>query len=127
MLKIKTLGGKYYIDIEKYIEFIADIKPNERLTNSAITETYGESMDGEDGEMNLMSKEIVETKGTGGGNEFFHNIRFTLLGNLLDSLTKGYTPDGELCSVSDTEELTMEQKFAFNTLTKYGIIVLENE
>ena len=50
MLKIRTLGGKYYIDIERYIEFIADIKPNERLTNSAITETYGESMDGEDGE-----------------------------------------------------------------------------
>lgn len=125
MLTINMLGGKYYIDIEKYVEFIADIKPNERLTNSAITETYGESMEGEEGEMNLMSKEIVETKGTGGGNEFFHNIRFTLIGNLVDSLTKGYTADGELCDIRDSEELTMEQKFAFNTLTKYGILVKE--
>lgn len=125
MLTINMLGGKYYIDIEKYVEFIADIKPNERLTNSAITETYGESMEGEEGEMNLMSKEIVETKGTGGGNEFFHNIRFTLIGNLVDSLTKGYTADGELCDIRDSEDLTMEQKFAFNTLTKYGILVKE--
>jgi hypothetical protein len=119
------LGGKYYIDLERYVEFIADIKPNERLTNSAITETYGESMEGEEGEMNLMSKEIVETKGTGGGNEFFHNIRFTLIGNLVDSLTKGYTAEGELCDIRDSEDLTMEQKFAFNTLTKYGILVKE--
>lgn len=125
MLTINMLGGKYYIDIEKYVEFIADIKPNERLTNSAITETYGESMEGEEGEMNLMSKEIVETKGTGGGNEFFHNIRFTLIGNLVDSLTKGYTADGELCDIRDSEDLTMEQKLAFNTLTKYGILVKE--
>lgn len=125
MLTINMLGGKYYIDLEKYVEFIADIKPNERLTNSAITETYGESMEGEEGEMNLMSKEIVETKGTGSGNEFFHNIRFTLIGNLVDSLTKGYTADGELCDIRDSEDLTMEQKIAFNTLTKYGILVKE--
>lgn len=125
MVTINIMGGKYYIDLDKYIEFIADIKPNERLTNSAITETYGESMEGEAGEMNLMSKEIVETKGTGGGNEFFHNIRFTLLENLIDSLLKGYTSEGEVFDMNDSDVMSMQQKIAFNTLTRYGILVKE--
>ena len=128
MEEIKKFKGRYYIDLENYVAFIANIEPNERLTNSVITETYGESIDGDAGDMNLMSKEIVETKGTGGGNEFFHDIRYKMVANLLDTLTKVYTSDNEFYFDEDDEDdtLSIGQKLAFNTLLKYNIIVKNN-
>lgn len=125
MLRIENLKGKYYINIDKLIEFVSNIDPNERLTNSVITETYAENSEGEPDDMVMVSKEIVETKGTGGGNEFFHDMRFRLINNLLESLTKTYTTDGEFYLDDDDETMSVSQKLAFNTLTKYGILVRE--
>ena len=101
MISIKRLGGKYYLDLDRYISFISDVTTSERLTNSVITSTYSDDLQSNDGDMSMLTKEIVETKGNGGGNELFHQIRYEIIKNLVVSLTSGgYTVDGEI-SVDD--------------------------
>lgn len=125
MISIKRLGGKYYLDLDRYISFISDVTTSERLTNSVITSTYSDDLQSNDGDMSMLTKEIVETKGNGGGNELFHQIRYEIIKNLVVSLTSGgYTVDGEI-SVDDDDDSglnTIEQKLAFNTLLEYGIL-----
>lgn len=124
MISIKRLGGKYYLDLDRYISFISDVTTSERLTNSVITSTYSDDLQSNDGDMSMLTKEIVETKGNGGGNELFHQIRYEIIKNLVVSLTSGgYTVDGEI-SVDDGDSglNTIEQKLAFNTLLEYGIL-----
>lgn len=121
---IKAMGGRYYLDLDRYMSFIAEVSSSERLTNSVITSTYSDDMpDGDD--MSMMTKEIVESKGNGAGNELFHQIRYEILKSLVASLTTGYTNDGLPVSSRDDETVileTVEQKLAFNTLVKYGIL-----
>ncbi len=120
MLKIKNLGGIYYFDLEKYIEFITNVSVSERPSNSVITETYSEGPQTDDDEMSLVTKEIVETKGNGGGNEFFHETRYKIISDLINFLLY-YTSDST-DAYDDDENLSMGQKLAYNTLIKYGIL-----
>jgi len=124
MIKIKNLGGIYYFDLEAYIDFITNVTSAERPSNSVITETYSEDAQGDEDEMSMVTKEIVETKGNGGGNEFFHETRYKIISDLMNFLLY-YTSDGD--TYDDDENLSMGQKLAFNTLIKYGILKEKKE
>lgn len=124
MIWIKNFGGIYYFDLERYIDFIANVTSAERPSNSVITETYSEDAQNEEDEMTMVTKEIVETKGNGGGNEFFHETRYKIISDLVNFLLY-YTSDGEV--YDDNETLSMGQKLAFNTLIKYGILKKKEE
>lgn len=120
MIQIKNLGGVYYFDLERYIDFITNVTTAERPSNSVITETYSEANQTDEDEMNLVTKEIVETKGNGGGNEFFHETRYKIISDLVNFLLY-YTSDSNE-TYDDDENLSMGQKLAYNTLIKYGIL-----
>ena len=124
MIWIKNFGGIYYFDLERYIDFITNVTSAERPSNSVITETYSEDAQNEEDEMSMVTKEIVETKGNGGGNEFFHETRYKIISDLVNFLLY-YTSDGEV--YDDNENLSMGQKLAFNTLIKYGILKKKEE
>ena len=124
MIKIKNLDGIYYFDLEAYIDFITNVTSAERPSNSVITETYSEDAQGDEDEMSMVTKEIVETKGNGGGNEFFHETRYKIISDLMNFLLY-YTSDGD--TYDDDENLSMGQKLAFNTLIKYGILKEKKE
>ena len=124
MIWIKNFGGIYYFDLERYIDFITNVTSAERPSNSVITETYSEDAQNDEDEMSMVTKEIVETKGNGGGNEFFHETRYKIISDLMNFLLY-YTSDGEV--YDDNESLSMGQKLAFNTLLKYGILKKKEE
>ena len=124
MVWIKNFGGIYYFDLERYIDFITNVTSAERPSNSVITETYSEDAQNDEDEMSMVTKEIVETKGNGGGNEFFHETRYKIISDLMNFLLY-YTSDGEV--YDDNESLSMGQKLAFKTLLKYGILKKKEE
>ena len=123
MFKLNILDGQYYIDIDSCLNFVSNVGSNERLSNSVITSTYSEDPQMSDDEMTIVTKEIVESKGNGGGNDFFHHVRYEMVKWLINSLTNYYSNEGVFLSYEDNGELTLAQKLAFNTLVKYGIIV----
>ena len=123
MALFNILGEKYYINLDKYVSFFCDLRAAEKEKNSIITMTYGQDSDGytDDTDMNLLAKEIVESKVN--TNSQTQTLRYDTLKMFMDLLFGTYyKDDGNLVDPS-FDELTFQQKFAFNTLVKFGILV----
>lgn len=126
-------GTVYSINLEKFMEFVYSITPDEKDSTTNITQIFaveselGESATSEIHNENIsdlsqlkpVSKEIEENKAN--NNTAFNNIRYDLLRILLNIVINPYyNPDGSLI-VND--EMFLGQKIAFNTLLNNGILV----
>lgn len=126
-------GTVYSINLEKFMEFVYSITPDEKDSTTNITQIFaveselGESVTSEIHNENIsdlsqlkpVSKEIEENKAN--NNTAFNNIRYDLLRILLNIVINPYyNPDGSLI-VND--EMFLGQKIAFNTLLNNGILV----
>jgi len=126
-------GTVYSINLEKFMEFVYSITPDEKDSTTNITQIFaveselGESVTSEIHNENIsdlsqlkpVSKEIEENKAN--NNAAFNNIRYDLLRILLNIVINPYyNPDGSLI-VND--EMFLGQKIAFNTLLNNGVLV----
>ena len=124
-------NGRYYaIDMDKFIEFVAESKNNEKDNSTVITQVFADN-EYEDEEIQpkeqsltsfkAVSKEITENKSN--TNPVFNNIRYDFAKILLSTLVSPfYNQDGSFVIASTEEDLFLGQKIAFNTLLNKGII-----
>lgn len=129
-------NGRYYaIDMDKFIEFVAESKNNEKDNSTVITQVFADN-EYEDEEIQpkeqsltafkAVSKEITENKSN--TNPVFNNIRYDFAKILLSTLVSPfYNQDGSFVIASTEEDLFLGQKIAFNTLLNKGIIFEINE
>lgn len=126
-------GTVYSINLEKFMEFVYSITPDEKDSTTNITQIFsvetelGENSSSELHNENIsdlsqlkpVSKEIEENKSN--NNTAFNNIRYDLLRILLNIVINPYyNSDGSLIV---NNEMFLGQKIAFNTLLNNGILV----
>lgn len=116
----KIQNTKYYFNLDRYVSFFCDLKASEKEKNTIITMTYGEESDGyeSDKDLTLLSKEVVESKVN--TNSQTQTLRYETLKMFVDRLFEVYFDEN-----GGMIEGTMQQKLAFNTLIKAGILVKE--
>ncbi len=121
MLKIFNEG--WYIDLDKLVSFFSDLKASEKEKTSIITNRYG----GDDEtyinhqDMMMHSKEMVESKSN--FNTTLQQAKFETIRIFIDALfATYYDNDGSPINTLNPDELPLQQRFAFNTLVKAGIL-----
>lgn len=128
-------NGHYYaIDMDKFMEFISEIKSNEKDNSTTITQVFADNDYIADDDDNVVvrkpeaissfkaiSKEITENKNN--MNPIFSNIRYDFIKILLSTLVSPfYNQDGSFVIAENEDDLFLGQKLAFNTLLNKGII-----
>ena len=119
-----TGNSKYYFNLDKYVSFFCDLKTSEKEKNAIITMTYGDNSNEyeTDKDLTLLTKEVVESKVN--TNSQTQSLRYETLKMFVDRLFDTYF-DKEGNVLDSYSEPTMQQKLAFNTLVKAGILVRE--
>lgn len=123
MEMLDIFNEKWYIDLDKLVSFFSDLKASEKEKTSIITNRYGGDEDGYSNHQDMMvhSKEMVESKSN--FNTTLQTSKFELIKTFLDVLFGTYYDDeGSPISTLDPDELPLQQRFAFNTLVKAGIL-----
>ena len=117
----KVFDGFYYINLDKYVSFFADLKASEKEKNTVITMNYGDDNNGynDEKDVTLLSKEVIESKVN--TNSQTQSLRFETLKMFMDILFETYYNEEGHPFVSQGQVL------AFNTLVKAGILVKAEE
>lgn len=108
-----TIDGKTYaIDMDALMAWVSSTPSSERNVATTITETYPMMTDESD-EIEVASKEIMETKAS--MNETMNNIRYDFVKMLINMVLDQNT--------YDTLAMPISQRLAFNTLLLKKIII----
>jgi hypothetical protein len=130
-------GSYYYVNMNKFMEFVSSSTSDERDTNTTITQVFAETSDVDDdfeeedtspykdksigNDFRAVSKEITESKSS--YNAVFNNVRYDLARIFLNTLlTPLFSQNGEPCKFENEQDLLLGHKIAFNTLLHHGII-----
>ena len=122
MEMLEIFGDKWYLDLDKLVSFFTDLKASEKEKTSIITNRYGSDEEYHlKQDMSLSLKEMVESKSN--FNTTIQTSKFELVKIFLDVLFGTYYDgDGSPISTLNPDELPLQQRFAFNTLVKAGIL-----
>lgn len=122
MEMLEIFNEKWYLDLDKLVSFFTDLKASEKEKTSIITNRYGGDEEYHiKQDMSLSSKEMVESKSN--FNTTIQTSKFELIKVFLDVLFGTYyNNDGSPISTLDPDELPLQQRFAFNSLVKAGIL-----
>ena len=122
MEMLEIFNNKWYLDLDKLVSFFTDLKASEKEKTSIITNRYGSDEEYRiKQDMSITSKEMVESKSN--YNTTIQSAKFDLIKVFLDVLFGTYyDSDGSPVSTLDPNELPLQQRFAFNTLVKAGIL-----
>lgn len=119
---LEIFDEKWYLDLDKLVSFFTDLKASEKEKTSIITNRYGGDEEYHlKQDMSLSLKEMVESKSN--FNTTIQTSKFELIKIFLDVLFGTYYDgDGSPISTLNQNELPLQQRFAFNTLVKAGIL-----
>lgn len=112
------INGKYYIiDMDKLMSWVSETPISERNINTTTTMTFPITNDGDE---DIIEKEISETKST--MNDAMNSIRYDFVRILINSLFTTLVSDVNQILTYSLNDLTFAQKIAFNTLLDRNII-----
>ena len=118
----------YYIDMDKFMEFVMNY--NVKNSDTSISQVWSIDENNENGELSMISKDVAENKSN--YSDTLYNIRYDFARQLLNTLTN-VIPDenGLYKNIMSFEEMNFAQTLCFNSLISQNIIKnmsdLENE
>lgn len=120
---LNIFGSEWYIDLDRLVSFFSDLKASEKEKTSIITNRYGSDDETYINHQDMMvhSKEMVESKSN--FNATLQTAKFDCVKMFVDVLLGTYYDNsGSPINTFNQDELPLQQRFAFNTLVKAGIL-----